>query len=363
MHRATFDPVWLSVLILTPGVGVPAGPVCPAFPLRFRLGLSAGRGGARVAWNSWDQACSHGQCCGRCIRRRRAERASRAGMFDQLGADGAGDGFGAEGRGQAAGGAGEVERDRGQRYRLGGIRREEEGVANGERGDALLRPYLAITLVALSVLGVVLAAMVAILSATNEGRPEMARLVFVSVLPLFGTWVGTVLAFYFARDNLRAATDSTLRLQQGIEPGTPVNEAMVPRGKIISFNVPAGGDVSTVKLSDLTAKLQREGVQRIPIFDASGKVLYVVHDACIAMFPGVDGKDSSAWTIGDLLRDPQSSAFIQAIGIVGPRAIVADARAAMRSIPSCNDVFVTSSGRRDDPVVGWLTNTLLAGVD
>jgi len=34
-----------------------------------------------VAWNSWDQACSHGQCCGRCIRRRRAERASRAGML------------------------------------------------------------------------------------------------------------------------------------------------------------------------------------------------------------------------------------------------------------------------------------------
>ena len=34
-----------------------------------------------MAWNSWDQACPHGQCCGRCIRRRRAERASRAGML------------------------------------------------------------------------------------------------------------------------------------------------------------------------------------------------------------------------------------------------------------------------------------------
>ena len=238
-------------------------------------------------------------------------------------------------------------------------------MANGERGDALLRPYLAITLVALSVLGVVLAAMVAILSATNEGRPEMARLVFVSVLPLFGTWVGTVLAFYFARDNLRAATDSTLRLRQGIEPGTPVNEAMVPRGQIISFDVPAGGNVRTVQLRDLTTKLRSAGVQRIPIFDPSAKVLYVVHDATIARFADVVGKDPSALTetIDDLLRDPQLSAFIQAIGIVGPRAIVADARAAMRSIPSCNDVFVTSSGRRDDPVVGWLTNTLLAGVD
>src|SRR5450759_3047764 len=42
MHHGTFELVWLGVRILTPGVGVPAGPVCPAFPLRFRLGLSAG---------------------------------------------------------------------------------------------------------------------------------------------------------------------------------------------------------------------------------------------------------------------------------------------------------------------------------
>src|SRR5664280_933430 len=50
MHRATSDPVWLGVLILTPGVGVPAGPVCPAIPLRFRLGLSAGVGSGRSGW-------------------------------------------------------------------------------------------------------------------------------------------------------------------------------------------------------------------------------------------------------------------------------------------------------------------------
>jgi hypothetical protein len=28
----------------------------------------------------------------------------------------------------------------------------------------------------------------------------------------------------------------------------------------------------------------------------------------------------------------------------------------------CNDVFVTETGKRDERAVGWLTNTLLAGV-
>jgi hypothetical protein len=41
----------------------------------------------------------------------------------------------------------------------------------------------------------------------DEGnRDGITRLVFVSVLPLFGTWVGTVLAFYFISRNLETAT-------------------------------------------------------------------------------------------------------------------------------------------------------------
>jgi hypothetical protein len=31
------------------------------------------------------------------------------------------------------------------------------------------------------------------------------------------------------------------------------------------------------------------------------------------------------------------------------------------SIKNCNDVFVTDTGKRDEPAIGWLTNTLLAG--
>jgi hypothetical protein len=44
---------------------------------------------------------------------------------------------------------------------------------------------------------------------------------------VLGTWVGTVLAFYVARDNLHAATDSTVRLAGGIAPTTPVTAVMI----------------------------------------------------------------------------------------------------------------------------------------
>jgi hypothetical protein len=35
----------------------------------------------------------------------------------------------------------------------------------------------------------------------------------------------------------------------------------------------------------------------------------------------------------------------------------------MRSVDSCNDVFVTTGGKQDGPVVGWVTNTDLAKLE
>lgn len=69
--------------------------------------------------------------------------------------------------------------------------------------------------------GIVAVSLAAILWETDTSRPEMARLVFNSILPLFGTWVGTVLAFYYVRDDLDAATASTERVM-GLKPPTPV---------------------------------------------------------------------------------------------------------------------------------------------
>src|SRR4051812_32802172 len=67
-------------------VGVWQQPVCPALPPRDRSsrrvrlgGQAAAAGGPLALMNSSVQALSQGQSRGRCIRMRRAERASRAG--------------------------------------------------------------------------------------------------------------------------------------------------------------------------------------------------------------------------------------------------------------------------------------------
>jgi hypothetical protein len=238
-----------------------------------------------------------------------------------------------------------------------------------QRGDGTTRDRLAIFIVSLSVACIAAASGPAIGFSSAAERMETTRLVFSSVLPLLGTWVGTVLAFYFARENLEKATESTLRLARQLEPQTPVRHVMLPRESIVSYNLGTGEDPGTVKLVDLYRKMRAEQRQRLPIVAESGAVLYVVHESTtVSVARRNDPGDPAQFTetIGDLLRRPAFREYkkaIEAIGFVGIDATLADARKAMRSVERCNDVFVTMGGRKDDQMVGWLTNTDLASLD
>jgi hypothetical protein len=232
-------------------------------------------------------------------------------------------------------------------------------------GTARTRAALAIVIVSLSVVSVALIAAVAIGFADATDRDDMARLVFTSMLPLLGTWVGTVLAFYFVRENLQAATESTLRLTGRLQPQTPVRAIMIAADRMTSYKLSSSDDVSAVKLHDIHNMMESAGFRRIPILDPSGAVLYVVHDSTLSRFASSRSKDPSdpvqfTEQMSDVLADATLRSLVEAFGVVGADAVLADARAAMRAIPNCNDVFVTETGQRAEPALGWLTNTDMA---
>lgn len=233
-----------------------------------------------------------------------------------------------------------------------------------QNADTSTRKWLAVGIIGASIIGIVAISAIAIALA-GGARAETSRLVFSSVLPLLGTWVGTVLAFYFARENFQAATESTLRLA-GIETATPVTQVMIRERDFTAYDLSVGQDVATVLLADVRAKMQGMSPpsRRLPIRNASGAVLYVIHDSTLTAYLESERQTSTTpdETIGGLLSKAESRELVEAIGFVAEKATVADARAVMANIKNCNDVFVTAGGKRDEPAIGWLTNTLLAGV-
>ncbi|MBV8376474.1 MAG: hypothetical protein JO279_05665 [Verrucomicrobia bacterium] len=50
------------------------------------------------------------------------------------------------------------------------------------------------------------------------------------------------------------------------------------------------------------------------------------------------------------------SLFQNGVGFVQVTASLADAKRAMDKIEKCGDVFVTTSGDRKDPILGWITD-------
>lgn len=221
-------------------------------------------------------------------------------------------------------------------------------------GDSSTRGALAWVIIGCGVLGIVAVSIAVIWSADDHG--EASRYVFAGVVPLFSTWVGAVIAYYFTRQSLEAATESTLKLSGGLTADTPVADVMIPRAKITSHALKAGENADDVLLKDLLDEMRAASRHRIPILHPSGAVVHVVHDSTINAFAPAPAAEK----VSDLPSELRQA--VDALGFVGPSAVVKDARAAMSAVPGCNDVFVTESGKREDPIVGWLTNTDLAAI-
>jgi hypothetical protein len=162
------------------------------------------------------------------------------------------------------------------------------------------RERIALGVIVIAGIGIALVAIVALVAGlyiqdTETQRRFLVLTVFNTLVPLFGTWVGTVIAFYFAKENFSAATQSTRFF-----------------------------------------------------YDNRGR-----------QFADAAGQPRPA-TLADLLAEPELQAMVTKIAIVARNSTLADAKAAMASVEGCQDVFVTSTGQRNEAVVGWITNVDIA---
>src|SRR5579863_6696728 len=120
-----------------------------------------------------------------------------------------------------------------------------------------IRARLGIRLVVGSAIALVLLAIVILVGAGiveyekpgNGSIKDTSQLLLSSLLPLFGTWVGTVLAFYFSKENFEAANRSAIDVVRSVSQrltATRVSEAMMPRGRMITLDLASGQTLEQV---------------------------------------------------------------------------------------------------------------------
>ena len=266
--------------------------------------------------------------------------------------------------------------------------------------NGALRDRLAQNVVVIGTVGIGVTALLVIVavSAAYWGKDSAvvnstSLSIFTATLPVFSTWVGTVLAFYFSNESFKQAAGAALAQSGGVDlqpittPGT-----MIPFEKIIRFELKSA-DVQgkalkdlpgLIKLADIRTLFQPPGVTRVVVFDDRKRPLYVIRHE---LMPSEDALDlstvvssslsqtastsvstSGSSSVSSSLSQPATAAeptlqdYLDAgsnassaknFALTAATATVGDARR-LYQIRKVTDLFITDHGRADEAAIGWV---------
>ena len=252
--------------------------------------------------------------------------------------------------------------------------------------DALLRSRLARTLTTWALIFLAFIATVALLVAglysytsslgddavLAEKRAgvflDLVKYLLATILPVVAGWVGTVLAFYYGKENFEAGTKSVTAAAQALTSKEKLATTMVATMGIArsEFNalVLDTADVNVAKTTDLqkvkegfkNTKEPDKMYERLPILLNGDIPFMVLHRSTLnAYLVDAADKDPNNSTLENLFATVKylpNDSFVA----VPPDATAALAKTEMEKLANCSDVFVTTDGKKTGAVTRWITN-------
>ncbi|MBM4276620.1 MAG: hypothetical protein FJ130_01905 [Deltaproteobacteria bacterium] len=227
------------------------------------------------------------------------------------------------------------------------------------------RFLLAIVILVCSIGG---ACVMAVYVLTMNKNLDTAQYVFGAMLPLLGTWVGTVLAYYFARENFESASRSVREMAKQLTPmeklkSITIKDVMIIIGKAVTLELQKPEKDIKLKADIIDAILGKENKERLPILDTEGRIKYMAHRSLIDKFIVQEvgkGKKAEDLTLQDMLDDAKfKDVLTGSFKTLLETSNLAEAKTLMDKIKICSDVFATEDGTPNSKVLGWVTNIIV----
>ncbi len=140
----------------------------------------------------------------------------------------------------------------------------------------------------------------------------------------------------------------------------PAIKKMIPVDKLFFKTIdPAHPEL--FNLRGLREELIQSGRNRMPFLNENKTPQYIIHKSMFDDFlvkNMLDKPDVAAntYTLKDLLENAEKKEIFQSFITVSRSTSLAEAKERMNAIPGCSDIFITSSGKADEPIDGWLSN-------
>jgi hypothetical protein len=145
---------------------------------------------------------------------------------------------------------------------------------------------LALWIIIIAGSGVIALGIIIITYSTSPQIKDAAQLVMTGVLPLLGVWVGTILAFYFSKENLQAATESFTKvaalmpMEEKLK-AIPIKTVMIKKDEMFFKTLPEDKINLVATLEEI--KTSGKGY-RLPTLDDKNRVVHMVHKSAIDSF-------------------------------------------------------------------------------
>ena len=229
---------------------------------------------------------------------------------------------------------------------------------------------IAYSITALAICGTIYIAVMTFSMDGTAASMEKLKFLATTMLPLWGTWMGTILAFYFARENFEAAQKSVnqmvdkLSLSQKLE-SIKAADVMIPYAKMKVLPIDEYSNKSI--LSEILNNPIFEGLNRFPIVKGNLCQL-IVHRSLLDAFivrrirdTQIDAKQLS---LSDFLNDNTDrnhvNYLLNGVAFVKSGGTLLEAKQVMDKASGCQDVIITATGNANEEITGWITNIIVA---
>jgi predicted transcriptional regulator len=217
------------------------------------------------------------------------------------------------------------------------------------------RSVLAFGITFTALVGILILAWVTI-ATTDAQANARAQSVLNITLPLFGTWVGTVLAYYFSRENFEAATNSTQKLYGQFSMEEKLRS--IPIATVMTKNVFSITGLTT-KVEDALKAMDKNKVKRLPILQSTGALdVLLFNEGIVKYLLAIKDVDRPKKTLSNLISEMPD--LKQPAAFVNEKSTLADAKSTMENLTDCRVVFVTKNGNTTEPILGIVTSTDIA---
>ena len=224
------------------------------------------------------------------------------------------------------------------------------------------RTFIAIVMVTVGILIIIGFGILVFFSvySSNAKDEDAAKWVFNATIPLVASWIGTVLAFYFGRENFESATDRILQFSRESLDDIYVERMMISKKTMLNLIYKDEKTLNLAeenlpKLEDILKFYKSNGKDRVPILDENSYPLYVVHITTL-------GQEKNTLSFKQFLELPKNEklyGYNQDKGFVTvkPNTTLDEATKLMLKIPDCKDIFITEDGTNESEVLGWIPDS------